>query len=119
MIRRSLITSLSIIMLLLFMAGQAAGQKVRFATSVDQPMFHLPFMAAKEKGFWKELDIDVEWVPFRSGTIMYKAVAAGEVAMSMSGTISSIQAMVGGVPQVLVADLRGPRNFFLFCRGVS
>lgn len=117
--RRMVTTGLFILFSILLIAGQAAGQKVRFATSVDQPTYHLPLMAAKEKGLWKEQGIEVEWVPFRSSSILYRALAAGEVDMAMPGTISAVQAIIGGVPQIVVADVKTLYEFYLWVRADS
>ena len=80
-----LVTSLLVIFSLLLIAGQSEGQKVRFGTSVEQALYHLPFIAAKEKGFWKEMDVDVEWVPLRNAPLLNSAIAAGEIDMAMVG----------------------------------
>lgn len=115
----AMVTSLLVIFSLLLIAGQGEAQKVRFGSSVFDPTYHLPFIAAKEKGIWKEMDVDVEWIPFRSGPVMIRAVSAGEVDMTMAGTTSTIQAIVAGVPQIMVADVKNVYPSFFFVRADS
>src|SRR3990172_4897564 len=62
------------------MAASAAGEKIKFATAVKLfPVFYLPVLAAEERGYWKEEDLEVEWVPFAGGHPMNQAIAAGAI----------------------------------------
>src|SRR3989304_1540721 len=71
-------------------AGDALGQKVRFTTPFKtEPHHALVLLAGEEKGFWKQNGLEVQWIPFTSGTTMLQAIAAASADMG-SGTATSI-----------------------------
>src|SRR3990172_13382428 len=94
-------------------SGLLAAEKLAFGTAIkENPVYMLPMLAGEEKGFWKEEGLEVQWVPFRGGALMYRAVAAGSINVGWGGIVSSVQAMVGGGPVVLVAGLQIGDPFF-------
>lgn len=93
-----------ILSLLLAVQGLAA-EKVTFATHIrSNPHFLLPPLAAKEKGYWQEEGLEVNWVTFTSATSMQRAVAAGSVEMGTDGVIGLIRGASAGLPVVAVAQ---------------
>lgn len=102
---------LLVVFLLFLWKGGAASQKLRFGTVVISPQYHLPFIAAQEKGLWKEQGLEVEWVSFRGGPLAYRGLAAEELDMVMGGTTGAVQSLIAGVPQTLVADVRTSQGF--------
>lgn len=93
-------------------SGQAA-DKLKFATaSKFDNFFNLLMWAAEEKGYWRENGLEVEWIPFAGGGAMYQAVAAGSVAIGLTGSASLIQASAAGIPVLVVAELGGDEYFF-------
>lgn len=100
--------------------GLLAAEKLAFGTAIkENPVYALPMSAIEEKGFWKEEGLEVQWVPFRGGALMYRAVAAGSINIGWGDIISHVQAMVGGLPVVLVADLQIEYPFFLWVKADS
>lgn len=93
----------------------SAAEKIKFGTAVRvSPLYSLPLLAAEEKGFWKENGLDLEWVPFRVGAPMHQAVAAGSIEMGLSGVLSQVQAVVAGVPEVIIADMGAREDFYVW-----
>ena len=92
-----------------------AAEKLNIATSVKQvPLYVLPVLAAEDSGYWKQQGLDVKYIPFRSGSSMHRAVAAGSVDMGLATAVSVIQAASRRVPEVIVADLKARNPFSLW-----
>src|SRR3990172_2275096 len=106
---------------ILFLAGAAqAAEKVRFGTPVKATANHdLPFLAAEEKGYWRQNDLDVQWISFDGGAFQVRALAAGSVDVVMTVAISYIPAAARGVPAIMVADLGLRNDIFLWVRADS
>lgn len=118
--KRSLfMVNLMVLSFSLLAGGPALGQKVRFGTAVQQPLYDLPLIAAQEKGFWKEQGVEVDWISFRSGDLAHKAITVGELDMLMTGASSAFQGIAMGIPQIVVADLKTGQEFFLWVRADS
>ena len=96
------------------LVSQSLGiEKLKFASAVKvTPAFYLPMLAGQEKGFWKEKGLKVEWVPFKGGGAMNRAVAAGAINVGFGGAATAIRGASRGVPAVIVADLF--RQEFIF-----
>src|SRR3972149_3132324 len=68
--------------LLYFTAAEAVAKKVRSPTPFKtEPHHALVLLAGEEKGFWKQNGLEVQWIPFTSGTTMLQAIAAASVGM--------------------------------------
>lgn len=92
-------------------------EKLEIASGVkDQAAYYLPVLAATEMNFWQKNGLEVEWVPFRTGAIMFGAMAGGKVKISLMPAVTTIQAQAGGVPAVIVADLYVKSEFFLWVK---
>lgn len=101
-------------------SGLLAAEKLAFGTAIkENPVYALPMLAGEEKGLWKEEGLEVQWVPFRGGALMYRAVAAGSINVGWGDIVSHVQAMVGGLPVILVADLQIEYPFFLWVKADS
>ena len=72
---------------------------VSFREGVSQTM---PVQTAIEQGFWKKLGLDVEFISFRSGSEMLRAVAAGHLYMGTDSAPGVIRAISRGVPMIMV-----------------
>lgn len=101
--------------------GQAwALDKLRFGLSARaNPSYVLPFLAAEEKGFWKRNELDTEFIPFDAGAALFRAMAAGALDMALGGVLSDVQAIIRGVPVILVTDLKSPQDFYIYVRADS
>lgn len=90
------------------------GQKVKFGSATKQsPNYEFFYLAAEHEGLWKRQGLEVEWIPFTAGSMMYQTVAAGHISMGMSDVPSFLQAVVGGVQISAVADLKSPQLYAL------
>lgn len=69
------------------------------------PGYHLPVLAAEEKGFWKQNGLEVEWVPFAGTTPAFQGIASGSVPIALIPAIGGLIAAAGGVPAMIVSDL--------------
>src|SRR5688500_14635125 len=62
-----------------------------------------PFLLAAEKGFFKQQALNVEFVPFRGGPNLVKAVIAGEVLLGAAGSTDILVFREAGMPLKMVA----------------
>ncbi len=120
MLRKAVLT----VVCLLFIMGVAlavtggplslAAEKVRFGTPHKlEPHHNLALLAADEKGFFKEEGVELDWIPFKGGRRMQRAVIAGRVDMASTLTIFFINGVSKGLPGLLVADLQMFNPFFI------
>lgn len=107
---------LSLILTLTFsdLPGLSAEKlKVGSATK-SSPWYYLPILAGQDAGFWKENGIEAEWVPFRSGSEMYRAVAAGAINIGFTSATAQLQAQARGVPSKIIVQVRSRDDFFIY-----
>ena len=71
-----------------------------------------PVMVAAEKGFFRAQGVDAEFIPFRGGPDLAKAVMAGEVLIGLTGSTDIIVFREAGMPIKLVAA-HGEGNDFV------
>ena len=62
-----------------------------------------PFIVAEEKGFFRAENLTVEFVPFRGGPNLVKAVIAGEVLLGAAGSTDILVFREAGMPLKMVA----------------
>ncbi len=103
---------------LILSAGAAAQPGVRIGT-MRQVNYVLPFVAADAQRLWREQGVEVKWSTFKSGRDFHGAVAAGSIDMGVTQALSTIRAVTGGVPEVIVADMKTVDDFILWVRGDS
>src|SRR5688572_14779055 len=72
-----------------------------------------PFLLAAEKGFFKQQALDVEFVPFRGGPNLVKAVIAGEVLLGAAGSTDILVFREAGMPLKMVATHTEGNHFTL------
>jgi NitT/TauT family transport system substrate-binding protein len=72
-----------------------------------------PFLLAAEKGFFKQHALDVEFVPFRGGPNLVKAVIAGEVLLGAAGSTDILVFREAGMPLKMVATHTEGNHFTL------
>ena len=72
-----------------------------------------PFLLAAEKGFFKQQSLDVEFVPFRGGPNLVKAVIAGEVLLGAAGSTDILVFREAGMPLKMVATHTEGNHFTL------
>ena len=84
-----------------------AAEKINFATAIKvTPAYYLPVLAAEERGFWRENGLKVNWIPFRGGPDMQKAIVARSVLIGLTTAGGLIAAATRGVPVIIVSDLQ-------------
>jgi NitT/TauT family transport system substrate-binding protein len=71
-----------------------------------------PVVAAVEKGFFREQALNAEFVPFRGGPDLVKAVIAGEVLVGLTGSTDIIVFREAGMPIRMTAT-QGEGNDFV------
>ena len=62
-----------------------------------------PFIVAVEKGFFRTENVNVEYVPFRGGPNLVKAVIAGEILLGAAGSTDILVFREAGMPLKMVA----------------
>jgi NitT/TauT family transport system substrate-binding protein len=76
-----------VVMVFLFIAAQALGaEKVKIGHLAVVPS--LPTYVAMEKGFFTEQGLEVELIPFQSGTDIVDALVAGRIDAECMGSIT-------------------------------
>lgn len=72
-----------------------------------------PFIVAEEKGFFRQSNLNVEFVPFRGGPNLVKAVIAGEVLLGAAGSTDILVFREAGMPLKMVATHTEGNHFTL------
>ena len=72
-----------------------------------------PFIVAVEKGFFRHENLSVEFVPFRGGPNLVKAVIAGEVLLGAAGSTDILVFREAGMPLKMVATHTEGNHFTL------
>ncbi len=96
-------------------SGSFAAEKLKYAVPFRlSPIHFLPPLAAEEKGFWKQQGLDVEFVPFKKGSAMMQAVAAGAVDFGVRPFMSTTRAISRGMPVIMVASTGRVEYFSIY-----
>jgi NitT/TauT family transport system substrate-binding protein len=72
-----------------------------------------PIVVAVERGFFKQEGLDVEYVPFRGGPDLAKAVIAGEILLAATGGTDILVFREAGMPIKMVATHTEGNHFTL------
>jgi NitT/TauT family transport system substrate-binding protein len=72
-----------------------------------------PFIVAAEKGFFKAENLNVEFVPFRGGPNLVRAVIGGEVLLGAAGSTDIFVFREAGMPLKMVATHTEGNHFTL------
>ena len=72
-----------------------------------------PFILASERGFFKNEGLNVEFVPFRGGPNLVKAVIAGEILLGAAGSTDILVFREAGMPLKMVATHTEGNHFTL------
>ena len=72
-----------------------------------------PFIVAADKGFFQAEGLNVEFVPFRGGPNLVKAVIAGEVLLGATGSTDILVFREAGMPIKMVATHTEGNHFTL------
>jgi len=70
-----------------------------------------PFIVAGEKGFFRTENLSVEFVPFRGGPNLVKAVIAGEILLGAAGATDILVFREAGMPLKMVATQTEGNHF--------
>lgn len=104
-----------LVTLLIFAAMNlpALGQvkKMRFGVVKDYPPHELPLLAAQEQQLYRQQGLEVEIIRFAAGPTLHRAMAAGSLDMGMAMAASFVQAVAGGVKEVMVADMQSREEY--------
>lgn len=84
--------------------GAQAAEKLKYSVSFREGVSQaLPVATALEQGFWKQEGLDIEYVPFKSGSQMLRAMAAGHIKIGTDNAPGIIRGASRGVPIMMVA----------------
>jgi NitT/TauT family transport system substrate-binding protein len=72
-----------------------------------------PIIVALEKGFFRQENVNVEFVPFRGGPDLLKAVLAGDVLIAVSGSTDILVFREAGSPIKMIATHTEGNHFTL------
>jgi NitT/TauT family transport system substrate-binding protein len=72
-----------------------------------------PFIVAADKGFFRTENLAVEYVPFRGGPNLVKAVIAGEILLGAAGATDILVFREAGMPLKMVATQTEGNHFTL------
>ncbi|MGH7392440.1 MAG: ABC transporter substrate-binding protein, partial [Candidatus Rokuibacteriota bacterium] len=72
-----------------------------------------PFIVAQERGFFAQEGLEVEFVPFRGGPDLVKAVVAGEILLGAAGSTDILVFREAGLPLKMVATQTEGNHFTL------
>jgi NitT/TauT family transport system substrate-binding protein len=70
-----------------------------------------PFIVAAEKGFFRTENLAVEFIPFRGGPNLVKAVVAGEILLGAAGATDILVFREAGMPLKMVATQTEGNHF--------
>ena len=72
-----------------------------------------PFIVAVEKGFFRTENLNVEFIPFRGGPDLVKAVTGGEILLGAAGSTDILVFRAAGTPIKMVATHTEGNHFTL------
>jgi NitT/TauT family transport system substrate-binding protein len=72
-----------------------------------------PFIVAADKGFFRTENLAVEYIPFRGGPNLVKAVVAGEILLGAAGATDILVFREAGMPLKMVATQTEGNHFTL------
>ncbi|MBI2217461.1 MAG: ABC transporter substrate-binding protein [Candidatus Rokubacteria bacterium] len=72
-----------------------------------------PFLLALERGMFRSENLDAEYVPFRGGPDLVKAVIAGEILIGAGGSTDVLVAREAGMPLKMIATQTEGNHFTL------
>ncbi len=72
-----------------------------------------PVIIGTEKGFFKEAGVNVEFVPFRGGPDLLKAVLAGDILIGITGSTDILVFREAGAPVKMIASTTDGNHFTL------
>ena len=96
-------------------SGSFAAEKFKYGTPNRlNPLYVLPPLAAEDKGFWKQQGLDVEFTPFKQGSAMAQALAAGAIHFGARTMMSLARGISRGLPAIVVADTGALNYYYLW-----
>lgn len=101
-----------ILLVQLGLAQNVFAAKVKVGTALrTQAVFATPMLAIEENGLWKKVGVDAEWVPFRGGSAMHRAAAAGSIQVGITDVTGTVRSVSRGLPVIMIYHL-GPVTDF-------
>jgi len=115
-------TTIGLIVFFNLTVGAIPAERLKFGTSggTTYPVYYLPVLAAEEGGFWKQNDLEVEWVPFAKASVLNQAITEGSINVGIWTVSSSLQAIARtNIPLVFVSALYDTDDFVVWVRADS
>lgn len=102
-------------MLSLVLPESIAAEKVRFAVAFKwAPPYVLVNQAIQKNNIWKNQGLQVEWIGFRGGADMHRAISARAIDVGLSNVTGTIFAVAGGVPELMIARWESAPNYSIW-----
>lgn len=119
MLTRMARITLAVIFLFLIspITASSLAQKLRITSIRALPYYELPLMAMEDNRLWAKQGLKVEYVPVRTGTYLEAGLLAGDFQMAVWFASSHIISLSRGIPTIIVADLGGLVDWYLWVRG--
>ena len=88
----------------LFGGPAASAAPIVFGTAAQKEFDNMPFLIAKEKGYYGQEGVEVELFHFKGGGEFVSGFATGKVQLGFTSFASALRGMVRGVPIKIVAQ---------------
>lgn len=82
----------------------ASAAPIVFGTAAQKEFDNMPFLIAKEKGYYGQEGVEVELFHFKGGGEFVSGFATGKVQLGFTSFASALRGMVRGVPIKIVAQ---------------
>lgn len=106
--------ALSVLTLAVLLAPiqSASAAKVKVGTALrTHPVFAMPMLAIEDNGLWKRVGVDAEWIPFKGGSAMQRAVAGKSIQVAVTAVTGTVVSVSRGLPVTIVYHM-GPVTDF-------
>jgi ABC-type nitrate/sulfonate/bicarbonate transport system substrate-binding protein len=101
-VKSNVAVALALLLLPVALSSAQAGDSVRVGLAAVYPAYSIPY-AAKELGYYKEKDLDVEITQFKGGPATQQALASGAIDISTIVPGAAALAIAKGVQEKIVA----------------
>ena len=94
--------------------------KVKVGTALrTHPVFAMPMLAIEENGFWKKMGVDAEWIPFKGGSAMNRALAAKSIQLGITAVTGTVVGISRGLPVTIVYHMGPVTDFGIWVLSTS
>lgn len=103
--RQAMRLAMAFALMAVLLGGPAASAApIVFGTAAQKEFDNMPFLIAKEKGYYGQEGVEVELFHFKGGGEFVSGFATGKVQLGFTSFASALRGMVRGVPIKIVAQ---------------